>query len=95
MKSIWGGSLRRNLAIALTLWVGGYTCVALAQKTTTPNRFEIALIGDAPYSAQEESQYPNLTADINRSHVSTAYEFYARGDLWSSRYSLGEGNNSA
>jgi hypothetical protein len=33
----------------------------------TPNRFEIALIGDAPYSALEERQYPNVIADINRS----------------------------
>jgi hypothetical protein len=34
---------------------------------TNPNRFEIALIGDAPYSAIEERQYPNVIADINRS----------------------------
>jgi hypothetical protein len=34
---------------------------------TNPNRFEIALIGDAPYSALEERQYPNVIADINRS----------------------------
>jgi hypothetical protein len=33
----------------------------------TPNRFEVALIGDAPYAPLEERQYPNLIADINRS----------------------------
>jgi hypothetical protein len=33
----------------------------------TPNRYEIALIGDAPYAPLEERQYPNVIADINRS----------------------------
>ena len=36
----------------------------------TSNRFEIALIGDAPYSALEEQQYHNVIADINRSKTS-------------------------
>jgi hypothetical protein len=72
MKSIGSRSLRQNLlslAIALAVVAGGYACVASAQKATTPNRFDIALIGDAPYSSQEENQYPNLIADINRSNV--------------------------
>jgi hypothetical protein len=34
---------------------------------TTPSRFEVALIGDLPYTPQEETQFPNLIADINRS----------------------------
>jgi hypothetical protein len=34
-----------------------------------PGRFEIALIGDLPYTAQEEAQFPNLVADINRSQA--------------------------
>jgi hypothetical protein len=34
---------------------------------TTPSRFEVALIGDLPYTSQEETQFPNLIADINRS----------------------------
>ncbi|MEG4940064.1 hypothetical protein [Microcoleus sp. F4-D5] len=29
--------------------------------------FEFALIGDLPYSAEQEAQFPNLMADINRS----------------------------
>jgi hypothetical protein len=53
---------------AVSLSQGG---AALAQTPidagATPNRFEIALIGDAPYSALEERQYPNVIADINRS----------------------------
>lgn len=81
MKSMGRSSLRHRLAIAFVLLVGGYTCAALAQKSTTQNRFEIALIGDAPYSAEEESQYPNLIADINRSNVAFVIH---DGDLQSS-----------
>jgi hypothetical protein len=33
----------------------------------TPNRFEVALIGDLLYTPQEDTQFPNLIADINRS----------------------------
>jgi hypothetical protein len=47
----------------------------------TPNRFEIALIGDAPYSALEERQYPNVIADINRSKAAFAIH---DGDIQSS-----------
>ncbi|WP_404789120.1 hypothetical protein [Altericista sp. CCNU0014] len=60
-------------------WIAaGLAAIGLSQSTATfaqtpinagatPNRFEIALIGDAPYSALEERQYPNVVADINRS----------------------------
>lgn len=35
-----------------------------------PQRYTIGLFGDMPYGALGRAQYPNLLADINRSHVS-------------------------
>jgi hypothetical protein len=43
-----------------------------------PDRFTVGLFGDMPYGALGRSQYPNLLADINRSHV--AFSIYD-GDL--------------
>src|SRR5262249_32676650 len=34
-----------------------------------PERYTIGLFGDMPYGALGRSQYPNLLADINDSHV--------------------------
>jgi hypothetical protein len=65
------GYLRWIAAALIAVVVVGPGAVSLAQTPintgATPNRFEIALIGDAPYAPLEERQYPNLIADINRS----------------------------
>ncbi len=62
-----------GLAIALLFVMAGNVCVTFVQKPlqAEPIRktFEIALIGDAPYTPSEESQYPNVIADINRSPI--------------------------
>jgi hypothetical protein len=67
------GYLRWIAAALMAVVVMGPGSVGLAQTPinagATPNRFEIALIGDAPYAPLEERQYPNLIADINRSKV--------------------------
>jgi hypothetical protein len=60
----------------IVLWVviatSGLT-VTLAQTPTRTNagvdRFEVALIGDLPYSEREEQQFANLVTDINRSNA--------------------------
>jgi hypothetical protein len=67
---------------AIRLSQGG---IAIAQTPinagTTPNRYEIALIGDAPYAPLEERQYPNVIADIN--HSKPAFVIHD-GDIQSS-----------
>ncbi len=67
------GCLRWISAILAAVGLG-QAGITLAQTAinvgATPDRFEIALIGDAPYSALEEQQYPNVIADINRSKAS-------------------------
>ena len=34
-----------------------------------PERYTVGLFGDMPYGALGRAQYPNLLADVNRSHV--------------------------
>lgn len=46
-------------------WHGG----ARSDERHSPQRYAIGLFGDMPYGALGREQYPNLLADINRSHV--------------------------
>jgi len=40
-----------------------------AQLRTTQTRFEFGLIGDVPYSAEDEKKFPNLVDDINKADL--------------------------
>lgn len=56
-------------------WIVGFIIFALITscgtftyaKTTADTPFEFALIGDLPYSVEQEAKVPNLIADINQS----------------------------
>ncbi|MCU0541607.1 MAG: metallophosphoesterase [Oscillatoriaceae cyanobacterium Prado104] len=52
-------------AIACAL-IASFGALTYAQ-SSAERPFEFALIGDLPYSAEQEAQFPNLIADINRS----------------------------
>jgi len=59
---------------AATLAVGAHEAAAdrdgaLAEFGYRPERFSIALFGDAPYNALGKQQYPALLADINHSDI--------------------------
>jgi hypothetical protein len=47
-------------------------CIGLARgepRNREPTKYDIALFGDMPYNALGKAQYPNLLADVNKSHV--------------------------
>ncbi|TAG92051.1 MAG: hypothetical protein EAZ09_25300 [Oscillatoriales cyanobacterium] len=56
-------------------WIVGFIIFALITsfgtftyaQNSADTPFEFALIGDLPYSAEQEAKFPNLIADINRS----------------------------
>lgn len=55
-------------AIAVAALVGGHVQGA-DDGRRGPDTYAIALFGDMPYNALGRAQYPDLLADINRSHV--------------------------
>ena len=59
---------KKYLIIAFIVFVSitGFSILTYAQ-TSGDRPFEFALIGDLPYSAEQEAKFPNLIADINRS----------------------------
>ncbi len=59
---------KKYLIIAFIVFVSitGFSILTYAQ-TSGDRPFELALIGDLPYSAEQEAKFPNLIADINRS----------------------------
>jgi hypothetical protein len=60
--------IRRYLMIGLIVFVSliGLGTLSYAQNSVD-RPFEFALIGDLPYSAEQEAKFPNLIVDINRS----------------------------
>ena len=61
--------MKKNyLIIAFIVFVSitGFGVLTYAQ-TSGDRPFEFALIGDLPYSAEQEAKFPSLIADINRS----------------------------
>jgi len=69
---------KKYLIIAFIVFVSitGIGILAYAQSSGDSLRdsfvsrpFEFALIGDLPYSAEQEAKFPNLMADINRSRA--------------------------
>ena len=59
------------IAVAAT-WVGvvrGHERDDRDDRGGEPAAYTIGLFGDMPYNALGRSQYPNLLADINASHV--------------------------
>lgn len=60
--------LKRYLIIASIAFalIASFGALTYAQ-SSTDRPFEFALIGDLPYSAEQEAKFPNLIADINKS----------------------------
>ena len=59
---------KKYLIIALIIFIliTSFSVVTYAESSGN-KLFEFALIGDLPYSAEQEANFPNLIADINRS----------------------------
>lgn len=55
-----------RLATALLLLITGCTGIAHHNPDTL---FEFGVIGDAPYSRQQEKEFPNVIADMNKSNL--------------------------
>jgi Calcineurin-like phosphoesterase len=59
---------KKYLIIAFIVFfsITGFGILSYAQ-SSSDRPFEFALIGDLPYSTEQEAKFPNLIADINRS----------------------------
>ncbi|MEG3849861.1 hypothetical protein QT971_21210 [Microcoleus sp. herbarium19] len=59
---------RKYLVIGLIIFASAIGLGTWSYAESSPDKaFEFALIGDLPYSAEQEVQFPSLIADINRS----------------------------
>ncbi|MEG4320870.1 MULTISPECIES: hypothetical protein [unclassified Microcoleus] len=59
---------KKSLILACIVFLSITTLGILSYAENSGDRyFEFALIGDLPYSAEQEANFPNLIADINRS----------------------------
>ncbi|MEG5136243.1 MULTISPECIES: hypothetical protein [unclassified Microcoleus] len=59
---------KKYLIIAFYIFISITTFSILTYAQNSGDKpFEFALIGDLPYSAEQEAKFPNLIAEINRS----------------------------
>jgi hypothetical protein len=62
-------SLRLFATYSLGIAMLAYACSTTQLGSAKIQRFEFALIGDLPYSAEDEKKFPNLVQDINKANL--------------------------